>query len=406
MQHFSMPGPLNQSSSSSTSAAASPSPQPIPHLRQACDGCSVAKVKCDKTHPSCGRCVNNKQPCKYSDSRRNGKRSRQPPPIQRPSTATTGPIPEVRRQAMPHFIQPSWEIPDNIAQHITTALPPLGNPLDPVEDWMSTAFDVNFDFDDTHRTNPNLCMTPTSLSNTSQSPMNVNLPRGAVPAWNKASISAGNAVLGPYEPRPNEGHDCEASAMDLLHFLRFTPERPGSASLAEHFNNSASGLGMVNKATKAHPAIRPKPTIDMLLLANKLALKKLTDVLQCACAQSPHISLLLSAIISKVLYWYRIVATSRENSDYVRVSSMKIQFGMLEMDDEDQVNFQRVVLQRELRKMEKVLEQFAKVSRCSLSDDDGEGATRSSQWQSTVVGKLREEMENDMHEAKRGQGER
>ncbi|KAF2177948.1 hypothetical protein K469DRAFT_601364 [Zopfia rhizophila CBS 207.26] len=38
-------------------------------LRLACDGCSAAKVKCDKKHPACDGCTNNQLECTYSASR-------------------------------------------------------------------------------------------------------------------------------------------------------------------------------------------------------------------------------------------------------------------------------------------------------------------------------------------------
>lgn len=45
-------------------------------LRESCDSCLIAKVKCSKARPLCGRCLANGAPCAYSPSSRSGKRNR------------------------------------------------------------------------------------------------------------------------------------------------------------------------------------------------------------------------------------------------------------------------------------------------------------------------------------------
>lgn len=49
--------------------------QPTVHLRTACDTCSEAKVKCDKKHPACKRCLEVNATCTYSKSRKHGKQT-------------------------------------------------------------------------------------------------------------------------------------------------------------------------------------------------------------------------------------------------------------------------------------------------------------------------------------------
>ncbi|KAK3167192.1 hypothetical protein OEA41_010318 [Lepraria neglecta] len=57
--------------------AANPPPPPkTPKLRESCDSCLIAKVKCSKSRPLCGRCLANGAPCVYSPSSRSGKRNR------------------------------------------------------------------------------------------------------------------------------------------------------------------------------------------------------------------------------------------------------------------------------------------------------------------------------------------
>ena len=57
-------------------AANSSNPPKTVKLRESCDSCLIAKVKCSKARPLCGRCLGNGAPCVYSPSSRSGKRNR------------------------------------------------------------------------------------------------------------------------------------------------------------------------------------------------------------------------------------------------------------------------------------------------------------------------------------------
>ncbi|MCJ1455552.1 hypothetical protein MMC28_005907 [Mycoblastus sanguinarius] len=79
-------------------------PKPI-KLRESCDSCLIAKVKCSKTRPLCGRCLANGAPCAYSPSSRSGKRNRKSSGITKSvntSTAhTNAHAPESPRTTLP-----------------------------------------------------------------------------------------------------------------------------------------------------------------------------------------------------------------------------------------------------------------------------------------------------------------
>lgn len=74
----------NNSLSSSTTTPATPSltftknTLESPKLRASCDGCYLAKIKCGKERPQCGRCANHGITCQYSPSQRIGKPRRMP----------------------------------------------------------------------------------------------------------------------------------------------------------------------------------------------------------------------------------------------------------------------------------------------------------------------------------------
>lgn len=62
-------------------------PKPV-KLRESCDSCLIAKVKCSKARPLCGRCLANGAPCAYSPSSRSGKRNRNSGGVTKPINTT------------------------------------------------------------------------------------------------------------------------------------------------------------------------------------------------------------------------------------------------------------------------------------------------------------------------------
>ena len=71
-----MPDQSEPAANSSSSANSANPPPKTPKLRESCDSCLIAKVKCSKSRPLCGRCLANGAPCVYSPSSRSGKRNR------------------------------------------------------------------------------------------------------------------------------------------------------------------------------------------------------------------------------------------------------------------------------------------------------------------------------------------
>ncbi|KAJ3531864.1 hypothetical protein NM208_g8691 [Fusarium decemcellulare] len=75
---------------------------------------------------------------------------------------------------------------------------------------------------------------------------------------------------------------------------------------------------------------------------------------------------------------------------------MKIQLGMLDLDDDDQATLQRAVLLRELRKAEKVMEEF---DTCSAGEDEVPT------WHASAIQNMRDELQAIIQIIKKGQGE-
>ncbi|WZH41930.1 Fusarubin cluster-transcription factor [Fusarium acuminatum] len=137
-------------------------------------------------------------------------------------------------------------------------------------------------------------------------------------------------------------------------------------------------------------------SIDTVLSVNKAALANLTPLLKCPCGRNPHIAMLHSAILSKVIFWYRVAVTARYHSEGVELRPMKIQLGMLDLDDEDQATLQRAVLLRELRKAEKVMDTFDSFS---VREDGVPG------WHASAVRDMREELQAIIQKIRKGQGD-
>ncbi|KAH7260930.1 uncharacterized protein BKA55DRAFT_591172 [Fusarium redolens] len=288
-------------------------------LRLACDACTTAKVRCSRTHP-CERCEDNGQEkeCCYSASRRHGKRARLRKNTQDNSVTT-------------QFTN-AWEDYNTYS----------AGDLEMLDSWASHSVDVTVDFDDGNGiswVDPWKSLGFMSDTTASQS-------SGMVSPDLSLSTEPILSIKAP-EPTVMQGakhpHECEAIALKVLRSL--------------HCNSTTdqSICKVSPNPTKQSCSI---PSIDTVLSVNKAALTNLIPLLKCHCARNPHIAILHSAILSKVIFWYRVAVTARYYTDGVELRPMKIQLGMLDLDDEDQATLQRTVVLRELRKAEKVMETF------------------------------------------------
>ena len=168
------------------------------------------------------------------------------------------------------------------------------------------------------------------------------------------------------------------------------------------------------------------PTLDKVLHANKAALGEVAHLLECPCAQQPHLALLYASIISKILLLYRIAAhvqsSTSPSAHFKQVSSsftqtlptpMKagsfirsggvlptsIQVGVFDIDEEDQITLQRGLLLRETRKVERVIEKMAALDGGHSMDDDCAVGTTAS-WYGISSSKLRIELHETLKEVK------
>ncbi|EMD68389.1 hypothetical protein GGP41_003395 [Bipolaris sorokiniana] len=324
-------------------------------LRQACDSCTAAKVKCDKGHPACQRCLDNEEYCQYSPSRRHGRRPRRSrATIQQPTPSSIASEPEVipsqpsKAASEPCITQQSVDL----LSWDTLNLGPFSEntsnryPSDSELDMSNFLLWSNFGSSD--------CMSQSdthSILHTNASLLDQNLTEG------EGTVSADMfSHCGVEQSKNNTEHavECESRALAVLRSLLYRPK-----ICTSEWKDSTLGLSPKSAIESTSQAsIHPVHSMDTVLATNKAALNELTQLLECHCAENSHIALLHLTILSKIVFWYNVVVTKTYNSERVDLKTMKIRFGALDLDDDDSTILHRAVLFRELQKAGNVVQAF------------------------------------------------
>lgn len=355
-------------------------------LRLACDACTTAKVRCSRTHP-CERCEDNGQEkeCYYSASRRHGKRAR-----------------HRKNASVETQLQRSPSSSDTIAA--ATAVTTSGSGLESVSvsdftwtdynisgysalnefevlDGWNSQVDVTVDYNDLNTISwidpwRSLAFGPDSSPSGSSGMLSPDLSLYTDPVPPITPPDPATAINMDTLKQP---HDCEAMALKLLRSL--------------HCNDQTSEYCKQAHSTQVSCQM---PSIDTVLSVNKAALTNLTPLLKCACARNPHIAMLHSAILSKVIFWYRVAVSARYHTESVALQPVKIQLGVLDLDEEDQATLQRTVLLRELGKAERVLDTF---------DSCYRQKNETPNWHTSAVNNMRQELQAVVERMKKGHGD-
>lgn len=379
------------------SPSTTPNPRPSKplRLRLACDACTTAKVKCSKTHP-CERCLDNDEECRYSASRRHGKRSRHKQSGNEaqqhlsPSSCMVTPVMPTPVSAV-ECQTVLYDSEFTFAGSTASSTPAL------LEDWTKQDMGVTFDLDAAlYDPTSEEWEMPGPISHASQGqPGKSPAAEGQrevvadhIASQNKLSMLAamGTSAPGDESRDLKAAHDCETVALRILNSLHDSPK-------LEHTEDTCRESTGHDAADDVPGLIRSAcamPCIETVLVTNQAALASLGPLLKCPCARSPHIALLHSTILSKAIFWYRMAVAARSHAEGVRLRPMKIRLGMLDLDDDDQATVQLAVLLGELRKVDRVVEAIEK-----------EGPT----WLGLAIQKMREELQSIMGHIKRSQSE-
>lgn len=433
-----------------------PAQQPV-RVRLSCDSCSAAKVKCDKRRPACERCSSNQLHCTYSVSRRHGcKRKITCEPavtahgaVNKPQQCSWGgggsSASGTKRRYRDTVGFSAYE--NNEVSGSSTANEGItfhnGNDLsDPFQNLADDDFTMSVDVDGSEFSAfafGNSLPTPDDRSQNGDPPPSHQEPGQApwtpfvtpsttsihgedlrisgcnvgLPAASEATDGASNRptdsrkypnqATGNEEPK--EVHDCEAYALALLrslhHWPLYSPEKHNQIT-------SSNQACTVSEIHLAHSEVNPEVlhSLDTILYANKCALSGVLKLLDCSCAQRPHLATLCMSIITKMLSLYEIAATtdisSPDSPSSVSPASAThnlsgprlarttiIQVGVFDLDEEDEAILQSGILLRKLRNMERAIGKFASLGGVDANDHD----ISVRQWHSVTISMIKKELQ-------------
>ncbi|KAK3902975.1 Sterigmatocystin biosynthesis regulatory protein [Staphylotrichum tortipilum] len=252
-------------------------PRPQPKLRSSCDACGEAKIRCDRSRPSCGRCAVQGVGCVYGVSRKAGK-----PPKRRPAAPL--PVPPAQRPVGSGTT--SVDLAGSGYDDIDIMLSPPEGPL-ALDSPFSTsyaAFQTWFP--------PDSLETLGALAGHGEGGGDPCIGRGHSceseldPAPVDNLSAAATTAPTPPTPPPTIGHECTQESKEIMRRL-----------YCAHPSNSVSD-GV------------PARTLDLggVLTRNREVAVRLALLLRCPCARSPHMAMLYASVLSRVLLWYRQAA--------------------------------------------------------------------------------------------------
>ncbi|RAO67763.1 uncharacterized protein BHQ10_003775 [Talaromyces amestolkiae] len=194
-------------------------------------------------------------------------------------------------------------------------------------------------------------------------------------------------------------HNCEAEAISILNSMQHGEMYQGLTSCS-------------TDPAQAYATLILSPSFDRVLAVNKTAREGWNKLVRCSCALCPHLLLLYTSILSKMLFWYRIAATEKLEDDAASSSGSSryspdeaptvdrfsirpttIQVGILSLDAEEQAHMRRVLLLRELRTTAKAIDDLLVVDRTSLKSAD-EFIRIGVEWALTGISRQREELQS------------
>lgn len=401
-------------------------------LRDSCNSCALSKVKCSRDRPSCERCEDRGIYCRYSPSRRTGKRRMQPT-IQ----SSSGSLPQPHSLGMitPMEEPLSYDF-DNFdftnssdravgnanAQntqdvHHSLKTPTLDNPL---MQWDESLFamimdDVENDGSDNFDYLSHNMMAPNQTKNHDNSSRSND--SYSAPASKSSDGSAFSEVDQPdshekvSEPSSLEGLK---SLFDILqqgpnNTSTINPKTPSCPS-ASTSNASATGVPRdcmsialdalqslhrphtaCTMAFNGHPTSQTRsPTleIDHVLAKNKEIIDSVAKTLKCSCSLDTQLALILTVIGFKIIAWYSAVARGDEEQDASpqsgstnrackptaeRVSHMPITVGKYNLDGVDKRKMHAQIALSELHRVVRLIEQLGKSFRQVGQDTNMDG---------------------------------
>lgn len=243
-------------------------------LRDSCEICASAKVRCSKEKPSCSRCINRGLKCEYGLSRRNGRSatnnsssSSNRDQDQNYGTHVKPPVAPVRRDSGNQNRQIEWTT-DMV--DVSTGVPHLTALSQPMPHSMSTypqtaPMSVPFTQE---VPDLNVSMLPNETN------MDLFMMNSDVTTWTDIQPPWAAAACEP-------DHCCLNTALDLLRQLSITEA-----------SKACPRRGM--------PEQIPPPTLEMAATMNRTIIASLNTILGCSCSLNGNLLTIISLVTFKV----------------------------------------------------------------------------------------------------------
>lgn len=236
----------------------------LQRVKDTCDMCSAAKVKCDKKKPMCSRCQRLAYPCFYSPARRVRKhrldRNAQLPTEE--ENQICGP------SSTSGFGDESVATESNLSDEFGLAWESNGSYWFPSQDLRSSAFS---------KSDRNLSFSASSDGRKSRTKRLKATPTGP------GTTRQQNSILHV------TGSDCAGTALDLLSQLN-------QKCLRHHFSTTTTTSSNDTSTAFSH---------DLAIEKASMAIRQTSTILICPCSRRPDIGFLATAVCSAILDLYR-----------------------------------------------------------------------------------------------------
>ena len=394
-------------------------------LRQSCDACAAAKVRCSKNRPRCERCTEGDFTCVYGPSMKHGKsalkrKQPQPQPVTEDCQAKSKPSEHDLQRSFSDLLQSIFTTANLSLPHsrpfnnevpiASTTLPSAPSTTD------SPSFDDliwtdGIAYGDTGSTATG---TATSTSNTSTNahldsfgdtlslissanfPQFINSEPFDIVSSPSSKSPAGPNTNSHFPLQSNfldssGTHNCYVIANSTLAILNVLP-RPLSDS------NSSETTSPLCSASSGCASTQTVQSLDDVLSCTRDAMANMQHLLKCPCARDPHMAMLDASIIMRILFWHQIVAGIRTSSYLPQptpdgrpafmdkfasstgtsvtwpsrgscsstpttfIAPEPVRLGNYIPDQEDQEHMQRLFLLINLQKVKQLIDAFAQVA--------------------------------------------
>ena len=383
----------SQSDIPTASSTTTSSPPKHTKLRESCDSCLIAKVKCSKTRPLCARCLSNGAPCGYSPSSRAGRKNRNAG-IKKAAANSTAPkdTTEQPQSALPTstLFLPSYmcQIPESNVDNTSgmwgssspvTSKDQRGSQL-AIEKGLIAAKEgdgydtldflptppLNGDFMDSFMPLPShngfaefSTATPSLERNGDQAPVS--------PAWtiNSNQYSFLPSFQSPLDMMPlghvHSSHPATRPALPTQHEPNQSLAQTGSSSDCDCFASCLHALQSLHNHSWMSSSSTQQGGVpfDIVLTINREAIDGCSALLGCdKCVSkvgSSITTMLLATIFGKVMSLYRATCMFRFGSSTGAQASAQLAFGAYTVTGEDRQILEIEILLLELRKVENIL---------------------------------------------------